>query len=65
MDDQGRLWLLERRVTWLGKMQVRISTCPLAATGVVDCTAILTTEPGTLGIWRACRFGAIEKGARS
>ena len=58
VDDQGRLWLLERRVTWLGKMQVRISTCPLAATGVVDCTAILTTEPGTLGnmegmsLWR-------------
>ena len=58
VDDQGRLWLLERRVTWLGNMQVRISTCPVAVTGVVDCTPVLTTRPGELGnmegmsLWR-------------
>ena len=58
VDDLGRLWLLERRVSWLGKMQVRISTCPAATTGVVDCAPVLTTKPGALGnmegmsLWR-------------
>lgn len=49
VDAQGRLWLLERRLTWLGQFEVRISTCPIATEGVVDCAPVLLVEAGTLG----------------
>lgn len=58
VDDEGRLWLLERRLTWLGQFEVRISTCPVAVAAAVDCAPVLTIEAGTLGnmegisVWR-------------
>lgn len=59
LDDEGRLWLLERRLTWFGQFEVRISTCPaVAQRGAVDCTPVMTAPPGQLGnmegmsVWR-------------
>ncbi|HQU70314.1 MAG TPA: esterase-like activity of phytase family protein [Albidovulum sp.] len=59
MDDEGRLWLLERRLTWLGQFEVRVSTCPaVALRGVVDCAPVMTAPSGALGnmegmsVWR-------------
>lgn len=58
MDDEGRLWLMERRLTWLGQFEVRISTCGLVLKGPADCSAVLTVRAGTLGnmegmsVWR-------------
>lgn len=58
IDDEGRLWLLERRLTWLARFEVRISVCPVVLKGAADCTPVMTMPPGTLGnmegmsIWR-------------
>lgn len=59
LDDEGRLWLLERRLTWFGEFEVRISTCPaVTLRGAVDCTPVITAPAGTLGnmegmsVWR-------------
>ncbi|MGL4278794.1 MAG: esterase-like activity of phytase family protein [Albidovulum sp.] len=50
LDAEGRLWLLERRLTWLGRFELRISTCPaVALRGRVECTPVLTVPPGELG----------------
>ena len=57
-DEDGTLWLLERRLTWLARFEVRISTCPFAEEGAVDCREVMRTAPGTLGnmeglaLWR-------------
>lgn len=57
-DDEGRLWLLERRLTWLGRFEVRVSVCPALLSGALDCMPVTTMAPGTLGnmegisVWR-------------
>jgi len=59
LDDEGRLWLLERRLTWFGQFEIRVSTCPaVALRGAVDCAPVLAVPPGQLGnmegmsVWR-------------
>jgi hypothetical protein len=58
IDAAGTLWLLERRLSWLGQFEVRISTCPDADDGAVTCDPVLTVPGGELGnmeglsLWR-------------
>lgn len=49
VDDEGRLWLLERRLTWMAEFEVRISTCPVVLKGPSDCTPVMSAPAGTLG----------------
>lgn len=49
IDADGLLWLLERRLTWLGQFEIRISTCADAAEGVVDCDPVMLPGSGELG----------------
>lgn len=54
-DEDGTLWLLERRLTWLGQFEVRLSTCPDAEAGAVTCAPVTTAALGNmegLSIWR-------------
>lgn len=58
IDEDGRLWLLERRLTWLAQFEVRVSTCPAADEGGVTCAPVMSAAPGILGnmegiaLWR-------------
>lgn len=49
VDAEGRLWLLERRLTWLAEFEVRVSTCPVVLNGASECTPVMTVPAGTLG----------------
>lgn len=49
VDEEGRLWLLERRLTWLGEFEVRISTCPVVLKGPSECRPVMSVPAGTLG----------------
>lgn len=55
MDDEGRLWLLERRLTWLGRFKVRISTCAVVPNGAAECSPVMTDTLGNMegmSVWR-------------
>jgi len=60
-DADGVLWLLERRVTWLGRFEVRLSTCAPAEGGSMTCDPVMTAPGGELGnmeglsLWRDLR----------
>lgn len=49
VDAEGRLWLLERRLTWLAEFEVRVSTCPVVLKGASECRPVMTVPAGTLG----------------
>ncbi len=49
VDEDGMLWLLERRLTWVGQFEVRISTCPDADEGAMTCLPVMTAPGGDLG----------------
>lgn len=49
IDADGALWLLERRLTWLGQFETRISTCADANGGAVDCDPVILPGSAELG----------------
>ncbi len=63
-DEDGTLWLLERRLTWLGQFEVRISTCPDAEAGAVECREVMRAPPGTLGNMEGVALWRDESGRR-
>lgn len=58
IDADGKLWLLERRLTWLGRFETRVSTCADANDGAVDCDPVMLPGSADLGnmeglsLWR-------------